>query len=262
LFDVYLILLIKKVIMKKTTPQEPTPRRSFLGALATGAAALGLATFAKPLRLTAAPTPENSHPGLTPRGSQLSAPGSFSPGDPDAWFSQIKGKHRLIVDVTKPNEMMPFAWPKIFLLTNIATGTPEKDNNVVVVFRHEGIPFAFNDSIWSKYKFGEVFKFDDPKTKKPATRNPFWKPSPGDFQAPGIGSLDIGIDSLQNSGVMFCVCDIAMTVYSAALASGANPADVKKEWMAGLLPGIQPVPSGIWAVGRAQEHGCSYAFAG
>jgi len=28
------------------------------------------------------------------------------------------------------------------------------------------------------------------------------------------------------------------------------------------LPGIQPVPSGVWAIGRAQEHGCAYCFAG
>jgi hypothetical protein len=51
-----------------------------------------------------------------------------------------------------------------------------------------------------------------------------------------------------------------MTVYSAAAAEkmGLNAADVKKEWLAGLLPGVQPVPSGVWAVGRAQEHGCSY----
>jgi len=69
---------------------------------------------------------------------------------------------------------------------------------------------------------------------------------------------------LQDSGVMFCVCDAAMTVYSAALAQGMNAdaGEVKKEWLAALLPGIQVVPSGVWAVGRAQEHGCTYCFAG
>jgi intracellular sulfur oxidation DsrE/DsrF family protein len=41
-----------------------------------------------------------------------------------------------------------------------------------------------------------------------------------------------------------------------------DAAEVRKEWMAGLLPGIQVVPSGVWAVGRAQEHGCAYCFAG
>jgi hypothetical protein len=55
-----------------------------------------------------------------------------------------------------------------------------------------------------------------------------------------------------------------MTVYSAAVGEGMkmDPVAVKKEWMAGLLPGIQVVPSGVWAVGRAQEHGCTYCYAG
>jgi intracellular sulfur oxidation DsrE/DsrF family protein len=39
-------------------------------------------------------------------------------------------------------------------------------------------------------------------------------------------------------------------------------ADVKKEWLTGLLPGVMVVPSGVWAVGRAQEHKCSYCFVG
>jgi intracellular sulfur oxidation DsrE/DsrF family protein len=41
-----------------------------------------------------------------------------------------------------------------------------------------------------------------------------------------------------------------------------DAAEVKKEWIAGLLPGIQVMPSGVWAVGRAQEHGCTYCYAG
>ncbi|MFN2439902.1 MAG: hypothetical protein ABR503_11935, partial [Chitinophagaceae bacterium] len=65
-------------------------------------------------------------------------------------------------------------------------------------------------------------------------------------------------------GVMFCVCDAALTVYSGAVAQGmnANAGELKKEWVTGLLPGIQVVPSGVWALGRAQERGCGYIFAG
>jgi intracellular sulfur oxidation DsrE/DsrF family protein len=37
---------------------------------------------------------------------------------------------------------------------------------------------------------------------------------------------------------------------------------VRKEWVAGLLPGIQIVPSGVMAVARAQELGASFVFAG
>ncbi|HSU50940.1 MAG TPA: hypothetical protein VLJ41_10135, partial [Segetibacter sp.] len=148
--------------------------------------------------------------------------------------------------------------------TNQATGTPENENSVVVVLRHEAIPYAFEDSIWSKYKFGELFKADDPATKTASVRNPFWKPKAGDFKIPGFGSVAIGINELQDSGVMFAVCDAAITVYSAALAESMklDAVTIKKEWTAGLLPGIQVVPSGVWALGRAQEHGCSYIFAG
>ncbi len=92
----------------------------------------------------------------------------------------------------------------------------------------------------------------------------FWQPKPGDFKVPGIGEVAIGINDLQASGVMFCVCDVALTVMSAVAAQGMNmePADVKKDWVSGILPGVQIVPSGVWAVGRAQEHGCTYCYAG
>ncbi len=231
--------------MKNQTENLHGPgRRNFIGSIATGAVAtMGIGSLVMPL---------------------AAAAGNEQPAEADMWFSKIKGKHRIVFDVPGPHEIFPFAWPRVFLLTNQKTGTQEKDNNVVVVLRHSGIPYAFEDRIWSAYKFGEVFKVDDPVTKSASVRNPFWQPKPGDFKIPGIGNVDIGINQLQDSGVMFCVCDMALTVYSAALAEGMGKeaADVKKDWLTGLLPGIQVVPSGVWAVGRAQEHGCAYCFAG
>jgi len=41
-----------------------------------------------------------------------------------------------------------------------------------------------------------------------------------------------------------------------------DASEVLKDWQAGLLPGITIVPSGVWAVGRAQENKCAYCFAG
>ena len=118
--------------------------------------------------------------------------------------------------------------------------------------------------LWEKYKFGEFFKIDDPKTKAPSVRNMFWQPGPDDFQVPGIGPVAIGINDLQASGVMFCACNMAITVLSTVVAQHMklDAEEVKKDWVAGILPGIQVVPSGVWAVGRAQEHGCAYCFAG
>ena len=224
-----------------------TDRRSFIGTIATGAATLSLATLASPLQSFA----KETH---IPNGDD----------DADAWFKKIKGKHRIVFDATEPKGVFPFAWPRVFLMTNAMTGTPEKDSSVVVVLRHNAIPFAMNNDLWTKYQFGEVFHVNDDATKATAVKNAFWKPAVGDFKIPGIGNVAIGINELMDSGVMFCVCNVALTVYSAAVAQGRgmDAAEVKKDWMAGLLPGIQVVPSGVWAVGRAQEHGCAYCFAG
>jgi intracellular sulfur oxidation DsrE/DsrF family protein len=231
--------------MAKKDLNETTDRRRFLGSLATGAAAVSLATLTPSLPLHAE---ENQDP-------------QTGNDDPEMVFKNLKGKHRIVFDVTEPVWLMPFAWPRVFLLTNAATGTPEKENNVVVVLRHAGIPYAFEDRLWEKYNFAEVFEVKN-GDKKPVTKNVFWKPAKGTFKIPGVGVIDIGINELQDSGVKFVVCNAAMTVYSAAVAEkmGMKAEDVYNDWKSGLLPGITPVPSGVWAVGRAQENKCGYCF--
>jgi hypothetical protein len=231
--------------MSTINEQTSNQRRSFLKQVAAGAAVLGAGSIlAAPFQATA---------------------GALASGDvteADAWFNKVRGKHKIVFDVIEPKGIFPFAWPKIFLVTNGATGTTEKDCGVVVILRHNAIPFAMGNDLWAKYKFGEMFKVYEEDGKTPATSNPFWQAKP--MPIPGVGEVKVSIDDLQASGVMFCACDMALTVYSAVAAMGSkqDPATVKKEWLAGLLPSVQPVPSGVWAVGRAQEHGCSYCFVG
>ena len=230
----------------KSKKVDNNSRRQFLGTIASGVTAIGLSSIISPLPVHA----ENNFLN--------------GPDDPEKWFKQIKGQHRIVFDVPHPNEIFPFAWPRIFLVTNAATGTSEKDCSVLVVLRHTAIPYAMEDRLWAKYNFGEVFKANDPKTEKPSTRNPFWKPKQGDFNIPGVGVVPIGINELQDSGVLFCACDMALTVYSGVVAKSMHldPDEVKKDWLSGILPGIKVVPAGIWAINRAQERGCSYCFAG
>jgi intracellular sulfur oxidation DsrE/DsrF family protein len=232
-----------------STNEGGQSRRGFLGTIASGAAAMGLATLA-PFQ-------------------QIQAGTGFSSTDPDPeqLFKNLKGKHRAIFDVTEPNQenaVMPFAWARVFLLTNEATGS--KENDVVMVLRHAGIAYAFEDRLWAKYGFGEMFGARDAHSmeKKPATKNDFWKPEKGAFKFPGVGTVEVGINELQASGVHFVVCSVAMSVYSAVLADKMKMKheDVLADFKAGLLPGVTPVPSGVWAVGRAQENKCAYFFAG
>lgn len=232
--------------MSNTSDSGGTSRRRFLGSLAAGAGALGVASTL-PLGL--------------PRAALAEAP-SATPTSPDALFSGIKGKHRAVFDIFEAHGLFPFVGPRAFLLTNAATGTPPKDISVVVVLRHEAVPFALADNLWAKYRLGEALKVDDPDTKAPATRNIFSHPGPNDFMMPGFGRMALGINELQADGVMFVVCDAALTGMSADIAQHTNqdPKAVKAEFLASLLPGVHDVPSGVWALGRAQEHGCAYCF--
>ena len=218
-------------------------RREFIGKVTGAAALIGVTSLVSPVKANS--------------GTRLFT-GTVT--DPDEWFASIKGKHRMVFDCPEAEDIFPLAMPKVFLMTNGATGTPDKDCSVVVVLRHNGFVYSLNDSMWAKYKLGERSKINDPRTNTPALRNPFSQPKPDDFKLPGVGAVPLGINDLQAQGVMFCVCSVALGVQSAVTAMKMNldPEIVKKEWFDNLVPGVQPMPSGVWAVGRAQEHGCAY----
>ena len=221
----------------------PTHRRAFLSQAAGGAAALGLAGLAAPSELAASPQQAQGKedPALT------------------AWLGKLKGKHRQMYDVPELNGGFGLAWSRIFYLTNNETGVPDSDISVMVVLRHAAIPLALTDQAWAKYKLGEVFKITDPKTSKPSLRNTFYKTAAGELPLPGMDIRD-----LLQTGVLFGVCNMAIKVYSGIVAksTGGNADTIANEWRAAVIPGMQIVPSGVWAVNRAQEHACSYCFAG
>ena len=218
-------------------------RRHFLGTL-LATASVGAAGLALPASRGRAAEVASPAPG----GSEF-----------EEWLGKIKGKHRQLFDCPAPRGGLPFAWTRVFLMTNASVGVPESDVTAVMVLRHDGIPLGMESRLWEKYKFGEMFEVTDQESKKPLTANPFWHPKEGSLPLPGMA-----IEDLQKSGVLMGICDMALTVYSqmAGKKMGVDPAEVKKDWVSGILPGIQLVPSGVLAVNRAQEHGCTYCFAG
>jgi intracellular sulfur oxidation DsrE/DsrF family protein len=220
---------------------NPPTRREFVGTVTASAAAL-LAGL----------------PGLASASAPNQAPVNVA--EADEWFKKVKGKHRIIYDAPEPHDGFPIIWTWVFFQTNNQTGTLDNDMTAMVVLRHNAIPFAMKDELWAKYKFGEAFKVNDKNTGAPAVRNPYYIPQGADFPVAAIE----GIQKLQTRGALFCVCDMALTVYSGFIAKGMNmkPEEVKADWVAGLLPGVQVVPSGVWAIGRAQEKGCAYCYAG
>jgi intracellular sulfur oxidation DsrE/DsrF family protein len=125
----------------------------------------------------------------------------------------------------------------------------------MVILRHEALPLALQDSLWAKYKLGEQFNIKVGDV--PATKSPY-------ASITGLPIPGLGVVELLKAGVLIGACDVAMQVYGTAAAQKMNmdPAAVKAEWIAGMVPGVQLVPSGVMAVARAQELGAQYIFAG
>ena len=225
---------------------SPTPdivvRRSFLARLATAGSALA-AVVALPSTSSAQSSRGPTHPA-------------------DAWLDDLKGQHKNIFDCISI-ETGPTGWTfaRNFLTAN--TGPiyqlKDADVNAIVCVRHLASVFGFNDAMWAKYKLGEVFKVNDPATNAPSVHNFFYKAPPGTWPIPGMG-----IDELMASGALFGACNMAIKFYSGIVGKQMNlkPEDVANDWRANLLPTVQVVPSGVWAVNRVQELGCTYCFAG
>lgn len=178
----------------------------------------------------------------------------------DEWFKKIKGSHRVVFDGSTPHEGFPVLWSHVFYMTNEGSGVAQDDMTAVCVLRHSAIPFALADNAWYQYELGKHFEITDKLTGKPALRNVVYEPKDGDFPVPGVP----GIKKLQEKGAMFCVCDLALKVYSGMVAQklGMDGEVAYADWKMAVLPEIEVVPSGVWALTRAQKEDCAYIFAG
>lgn len=230
--------------MRIQLASQPTRRRTFLRTIAAGAAALGI-----PATVGAAAL------GVMPSDADAAMTDPEPPMS-DAWLDKIRGKHRQIFDAVSAND----GWAAVFAATLMDSYNWQnvKDSAVtpVVVFRHMGMPLTLNDAMWQKYRIGEFLKINDPKTSAPATRNIF---RDNVVMHPGMT-----YESLIKRGAVVVACNVALTVLSGMTAQQAGvPADeAKKEWTANLLEGVNIAPSGVYAVNRAQERGCTYCYAG
>jgi len=214
-----------------------THRRGFLGGIAAGAAALVAGR-------------------LSTAGAEIFTATESHALD-DAWIGKIKGKYKQVFDATSANEGFGAAFPLNFLAsTKEAVKATDADVTGVVVFRHFAMPLMLNDATWAKYHIGEMLSVTDPKTKAHATKNIFRDNVP---LYPGLT-----YEQEMKNGVIFVACNMALTVISgmAAPKAGVTADQAKKDFTAGLLPGVYLAASGVYAVNRAQQAGCTYAFAG
>lgn len=176
----------------------------------------------------------------------------------DVWLGRIKGKHRQVFDCTSPNGGFGAAYALNYMDShNAATATKDSQLTAVVVFRHFAMPLVVNDAIWAKYNVGSIINVTDPSTKSPATRNLFHNAI---MMRPGLTYEKM----ITDRGAVIVACNLALTVISglAAKNAGVSAEEAKAEWTANLIPGVALAHSGVYAVNRAQEKGCTYCYGG
>src|SRR6185295_9330698 len=125
----------------------------------------------------------------------------------------------------------------------------------VVCLRHAATAFAFNDAIWSKYGASMPSQATDPKANTGPARNPY---NSAELRR------DETFDALIKLGVHFAVCDKSTQGLAGNLArktEGKSDA-VYNELIANVIGNGHMVPSGMVAVGHAQERGYAYAYCG
>jgi intracellular sulfur oxidation DsrE/DsrF family protein len=127
---------------------------------------------------------------------------------------------------------------------------------MVIVMRQLGQVMAFNDDLWNRYAIGEDRKVNDPLTKQPARRNPYLKPLPGEPDWAVASKLE----TLHARGAIFLVCNRASMNFAAGAAERTKKdvEQVRNDVRNGLVPGATLMPTGVFALVRAQNAGCAY----
>jgi hypothetical protein len=227
-----------------TAPSDrPTPRREFLGRIATSAAVLAGAACTVPTAVANG----IDLPGATPVAPRTQWD--------DSWFGRLTVPHKAVFDAAAVDEGAVLG-SAVRYLTGMrdALDVGEGQVRAVLVIRHLAIPMAFNDEIWAKYEIGKLRAIKDGNDA--ATRNPFLasrRPSSGDRPAPLLAWF-------ASHGHVLLGCAVAAQGLASQVASVRNLDSrvVFDEFKANVVPGMILQPNGVYAVLRAQEAGCAF----
>lgn len=213
---------------------EQPNRREFVGRLAATSAAafMGDAAF----------TPLSPSPRST----------TAEPWDM-SWVEKLKSPpFRAVIDANTFEEGYALSLASgLHLGFKEAHGVGDDQVRIVVVARRGGTPLVFGDALWEKYPIGTETKMLD-RENAPYRRNPY-------YHARSADDAD-AIESLSKRGVIFLVCNVAANNWARSLADKTqrDKEEVKRDVFANLVPGTIVMPSGVFALMRAQNAGCAY----
>ena len=211
----------------------------------------------------------------------------------DSWFAKITAKHKAVFDSPDIEDGIAIAHATGYIRgMRDALAAGVDDVQIVLVMRHAGVPMVLNDAMWTKYQIGKERKVKDYSNDKWATRNPFIGAPPSATGAARPASSSDRPQStltwLASHGHILLGCDLATRNYANVIARNfardpsavdlarafgtiygglaaqiaettkADSRAVYEELKANLVPGVILQPTGVYAVHRAQEAGCTF----
>jgi intracellular sulfur oxidation DsrE/DsrF family protein len=183
---------------------------------------------------------------------------SSTSGWDTSWLDRLAtAQYRVVFNASEINDGAAMDYAATFFdHFHEVHGTSDKQTRPVIVFRRLGTGMAFNDILWDRYAIGEETKIRDAATQAPARRNVFWTARPG----ASAQSVATKLDALQARGLISLVCNVAANNIASRWAEKfQRPVEVvRKDVTDNLIPGAILVPSGIYALIRAQNAGCAY----
>lgn len=248
--------------MSSVDPSAPAAsfrRRGFLGRLLGGAAAL--AGGGALVRTVGAQSP-------AARLAAAEAAAASSEYDM-SWVERVTGAHRQVFDAPEIAEGTILHQARVWMSGYAEVyGAKDADMSAVLVIRHAAIPMVLNDELWRRLNVAQELAsaetnkvvLKDPATGELPTRNPFLNANVKSGDRHAMLWPDGGLDTLVRRGAIVLACGLALNrAYAMARkAEGLNAADARALVRANLLPGTYVMPSGIFAVTRAQEAGCNF----
>ena len=225
-------------------------RRSFVGSIGTGAAALGT------LGMSAG----------TSAAQLVYMPADWHAAEFDKLL-KLKARIKQIFDI-EAIDGGGFLSPMKNSLNGLHFGfnVPLDQIKIVGGLRGQANLLNFDDSMWEKYRLGEFTKIDDPKTGKPATRNIFYPKKGGTSSDPQDRTStwqDSSIEALMDRGVVLLSCHNATERGAESLIKRfsltAPIEDVVHDLQTHTLPGVISVPAMVAAVAMLQSEG-HYAY--
>jgi hypothetical protein len=167
----------------------------------------------------------------------------------------LPSAHRMVFDATSVQgfETIRSYAANFFNANRNAYGLENGDIGVIIILRHEATPFGYGDAMWAKHgkAFAAELKLGDAKAQTPPAANP----------ANAAGET---LDALIAMGAHFGICALATRRFAGMLArgSGATTDAVADELGKNLVPNAHLTPAGIVGLGRAQERGYTFGYAG